>query len=333
VSTLLTYVLINVQWWPNTHLHNMKVEWYSSHSRLLPRHSRLLPRSFAPFASARAGDPSLCSLSPPEMSPRTPIRPIATSNYRLLKTVLTEIKDLKEALPSMIAEQLHRKDNSRKLVVYGIPEDTARDQVSKLFSLVGVPCDAVLPLSHLGKPRNDGLPRPLCVEISQSTIFPHLITLSSRLRSIAAYKHCSVRRLETPEQRREGFLLREARRNAATAPISTPTATLSVPSTPVPATTPVTISVDEPVEVPRNDSPASSLLAMLTPQQKTEYDFIQNCCNKLYNMYDDVLPMSDRYEQFRSYETSHPLLSQTLSDVYFNVYGFRFHLRPIGNNQ
>lgn len=159
--------------------------------------------------------------SPTNMPTSPKSRPIATaSTHRLLSTILTEIKtvraeikELKTAVPSLISEQLQRQANARKLVIYGIPEDASRDQVSNIFSLVGIPSDAVSILSHLGKPRLDGKPRPICVEISPTSPFPHLITLASRLSSITAFKHYSVRRLETPEQRREGYLARQARRS------------------------------------------------------------------------------------------------------------------------
>ena len=133
----------------------------------------------------------------------------------LLNETRAQQEDLKKNIPAMITEQLQRHENRRKLVVCGFPEDATRDQVSKLFSLVGIPSEAVTVLHHLGKPRTDGKFRPLCVEIAKTTKFPHLKTLAQLIRTNSAYSSYSVRRLETPEQRLQGFLARKARREAA----------------------------------------------------------------------------------------------------------------------
>ena len=81
----------------------------------------------------------------------------------LLNETRAQQEDLKKNIPAMITEQLQRHENRRKLVVCGFPEDATRDQVSELFSLVGIPSEAVTVLHHLGKPRTDGkFPSSVC---------------------------------------------------------------------------------------------------------------------------------------------------------------------------
>ena len=68
-------------------------------------------------------------------------------------------------------------------------------------------------LHRLGKPRLDGLPRPLKIKIH--TFLPRLIDLSAKLKADSLMSSFHVRKFETADDRRAGFLARQRLRDAA----------------------------------------------------------------------------------------------------------------------
>ena len=202
----------------------------------------------------------------------------------LLKETRAQQEELKKNLPSIITEQLQRHQNQRKLVIHGFPEDATRDQVSKIFSLVGIPSEAVVLLHHLGKPRTDGSLRPLCVEIAKFAKFPHLKTLSTMMSSIAAYSNYSIRKMETPQERREGFLARKAKRDLSMPPAdqTTNAAPVQVPMDQTTMTSPVEETRHSQVNNSHsNDTNQSSFVDLNTSPKKEE---IPNYVNVMHEM-------------------------------------------------
>ena len=82
----------------------------------------------------------------------------------------------------------------------------------------------------MGKPRQDGLSRPLKVSIKDGVPFPRLIDLSTAMKSEASMSTFHVRKFETPEQRKAGFLARQSKRDAARAEVTDQTTTQPNPA-------------------------------------------------------------------------------------------------------
>ena len=153
-------------------------------------------------------------------------------------TILSEIKSLNskidlltQNLPAIIQSELHHFNDRRSLTIYGLPEDsTTKKKVNSIFNLVSISSSNVSILHRLGKPRQDGLPRPLKVSIKDGIPFPRLIDLSTAMKSEDSMSTFHVRKFETPEQRKAGFLARQSKRDAARAEVTDQTTILPSPA-------------------------------------------------------------------------------------------------------
>jgi hypothetical protein len=130
-----------------------------------------------------------------------------------LTELSTSIKDLKVNLPQIIRTELDKHHNKRKVVVYGISEHDGYDIVYDIFMAYGIASREITILHRLGRASLERAgPRPLVVHFSDKVAYPHLITLANIIKNNPLWNHVKVRKLETPEERHQGFLLREERR-------------------------------------------------------------------------------------------------------------------------
>ena len=183
-------------------------------------------------------------------SPRPKMVPLRTHFSTLLseiKTLNDKLDSLTQSLPTIIQSQLHHFNDRRCLTIYGLPEDSStKKKVNAVFNLVSVSPSNISILHRLGKPRQDGLPRPLKVSIKDGIPFPRLIDLSTAMKSDASMSTFHVRKFETPEQRKAGFLARQSKRDAARAEVTDQT------TTPTPSADPILPIEMELVEQTRN---------------------------------------------------------------------------------
>lgn len=175
--------------------------------------------------------------------PSTPRRPEPT--FQLLKEIRAlhqKLAQITNQLPNIVATQLLKRDNARKMVINGLPENATKAEVRSLLTLGGVSLESVLFSKRVGQERPKGAaPRPLCVELKSASAVPHYKTFAKTLKTSAAFSNCSVRRFETPEERTAGFVLRQERRNSSKPPES-----LETP--------PVPINITNPSNMPANQS-------------------------------------------------------------------------------
>ena len=102
--------------------------------------------------------------------------------------------------------------------------------MNAIFNLVSVSPSNISILHRLGKPRQDGLPRPLKVSVKYGIPFPRLIDFSTAMKSEDSMSTFHVRKFETPEQRKAGFLARQSKRDAARAEVTDQTTILPSPA-------------------------------------------------------------------------------------------------------
>ena len=130
-------------------------------------------------------------------SPRPKTVPLRTNFSTLLseiKTLNDKLDSLTQSLPTIIQSQLHHFNDRRCLTIYGLPEDSStKKKVNAVFNLVSVSPSNISILHRLGKPRQDGLPRPLKVSIKDGIPFPRLIDLSTAMKSDASFMFGSSR--------------------------------------------------------------------------------------------------------------------------------------------
>ena len=122
------------------------------------------------------------------MADTTPKRPQVHASLHYA-TLLREIKNLTEKLdclvntiPTIVRKELQDHSDRNCLAIYGLPEN--KDQVKKvnsIFALGSLRPPHFTILHRLGKPRLDGLPRPLKIKIH--TFLPRLIDLSVKLKA------------------------------------------------------------------------------------------------------------------------------------------------------
>jgi hypothetical protein len=144
---------------------------------------------------------------------------ISLEDIALKLTELSSIvKDYQVNLPRIIKTELDKHYNKRKAVVYGLGERDSYDVVFDIFKAYGIASTEIKVLHRLGRASLERAgPRPLVIQFSDSVVFPHLITLATIIMNHTAWNHIKVRKLETPEERHQAFLLRKERREKATA--------------------------------------------------------------------------------------------------------------------
>ena len=179
-------------------------------------------------------------------------------------TILSEINALNtkfdtiiQSIPTIIQSEIQRFKDRRCLTIYGLPEDsTMTEKVNSIFNLVSVSPSSIVILHRLGKYRKDNSPRPLKVSIKEDVSFPRLIDLAEAMKRDSSLSTFHVRKFETPEQRRAGFLARQAKRDATAAvPITLQTTPVLAQKNEIVPETPM--HVDSPLEVPRSVSTSS----------------------------------------------------------------------------
>ena len=149
-----------------------------------------------------------------------PLRTHFSTILSEIKTLNSKLDSLTLSLPTIIQSQLHQFNDRRCLTIYGLPEDsTMKKKVNAIFNLVSISPSNVSILHRLGKLRQDGLSRPLKISIKDGIPFPRLIDLSTAMKCDASMSTFHVRKFETPEQRKAGFLARQSKRDAARAEV------------------------------------------------------------------------------------------------------------------
>ena len=133
-----------------------------------------------------------------------------------------QLTNLTEQLPNLVASQLQIRDNSKKLVINGLPENAIKAEVGSLLALGGISWESVLFWKRIGQPRSEEAPpRPICIDLKSVSAVPHFKSFAKTLKTSAVFSNCSVRRFETPEQRKDGYVIRQQRRNQSK-PAETP---------------------------------------------------------------------------------------------------------------
>ena len=280
-----------------------------------------------------------------------------------IKTLNSKIDSLTQSLPTIIQSQLHHFNDRRCLTIYGLPEDsTTKKKVNAIFNLVSISPSNVSILHRLGKPRQDGLSRPLKISIKDGIPFPRLIDLSTAMKCDPSMSTFHVRKFETPEQRKAGFLARQSKRDAARAEVTDQTTTPPNPAdanlqtdmevveqprnvlpppvnecSPIPTLCePESIEIKTPEPVPKRvfPPPSSVSTVITTPPVLTiasldwpSLQKVQKAVSQLHLMCRDETRF--RYSAFYRYYKCDPHLAPFISDVYFARYGFRFHINPL----
>ena len=294
-------------------------------------------------------------------------RRIQDQSSRHYSTLLREIKSLaqkfdalKTTIASTVRAELENHDNRSCLAIYGLPEN--EDQVKKVNSILALACLAPTQftiLHRLGKPRLDGLPRPLKVKLLTST--PRLIDLSQKMRADSLMYPFHVRLFESPDQRRAGFLARQRQRDAAQEPLSTPdkieiprTQPIDIADSPLPQqetpkfdvqpidttryespvhilpSVPISLPISHNSSLPTPVSSASSIpvtstithLSQVMPHVHIDSHLksVFDACDHLYSI--RHLSVSERYAYFRQLKCSK--LMEDVAKAYYSAYGFKF---------
>lgn len=129
----------------------------------------------------------------------------------ILSVIHPILLQFKHEITNIVKGELHNQRNYRHLVLYGIPDGEETEKVKLIFEQISISSENITIHNRLGKP---GSLRPLQVEINNHGPIPNLRDLSTKLRSNADLCTFHVRRLETPEERKNGFLLRQSKREA-----------------------------------------------------------------------------------------------------------------------
>ena len=221
-----------------------------------------------------------------------------------------------QSIPTIIQSEIQRFNDRRCLTIYGIPEDsTMTEKVNSIFNLVSISPLSISILHRLGKPRQDKSPRPLKISIKEDVPFPRLIDLADAMKRDCSLSTFHVRKFETPEQRRAGFLARQAKRDATAAVPTT------LQTTPAPAETKESVAeTTSPVKVPTEESSDDESLAS---EDIVEFDdFHDKMVKRLRQIWDNGGYVPDLYALFRKL---HYKDQKFVSDRYFELYNFRLH--------
>ena len=206
-----------------------------------------------------------------------------------------------QSIPTIIQSEIQRFNDRRCLTIYGIPEDsTMTEKVNSIFNLVSISPLSISILHRLGKPRQDKSPRPLKISIKEDVSFPRLIDLADAMKRDCSLSTFHVRKFETPEQRRAGFLARQAKRDATAAvPTTIQTTPALAQKKEIVAETPM--HVDSPLEVPRSVSTSSlqhceTRIDPYTSSRSVDHDIVsmhRELCSRFDKMTNDLATLNN----------------------------------------
>ena len=139
------------------------------------------------------------------------------------ETVKAEIKSYSEVVkessnPSISSETLkhvvksavQEEDRSKHIMVFGLPEQQNEDlsgRVGELFEQLGL--KPAMEMCRVGRTGNETRPRPVKVNLSNSSTARHVLTQARKLRHSETFKSVFIRPDRSPEERASHKLLIE----------------------------------------------------------------------------------------------------------------------------